>query len=104
MSLLETLGAGVVIREIIWLEDIVDKLDAKHGVSTQEVREVLTPRSHYRLVETGHRADEDVYATFGRTAAGRYLVVFFVRKSGSVALIVSARDMTGKERRYYEKT
>jgi uncharacterized DUF497 family protein len=39
----------------------------------------------------------------GRTDAGRYLIVFFVRKKTQQALILSARDMTRSERRRYEK-
>jgi len=33
----------------------------------------------------------------------RPLIVVFVRKTMQVALIVSARDMTGSERKLYEK-
>jgi hypothetical protein len=45
----------------------------------------------------------DVYAASGRTDAGRYLVVFFVYKHSQEALIISARDMDGRERRLYER-
>jgi len=45
---------------------------------------------------------EDVYEAFGQTQQGRYLVVFFIHKTGA-ALPISARDMTASERRYYEK-
>jgi hypothetical protein len=45
------------ISGIVWLEEIVDKIARKHHVTQNEVREVL-----------------------GRTDAGRYLIVFFVRK------------------------
>ena len=55
------------------------------------------------LVEKGDVKGEDIYAAMGRTRAGRYLITFFIRKKDNSALVISARDMTGKERRYYGK-
>ncbi|MDW7710812.1 MAG: BrnT family toxin [Deferrisomatales bacterium] len=91
------------IKALIWLEDIVDKLLWKHDVDDHEVREALESGPLFRFVEKGHRKDEDVYAAFGRTKAGRYLIVFFVYKKDSSAIILSARDMTLSERRLYER-
>ena len=88
---------------IIWLEEIVEKIARKHHVSQEEIREVLRNSSHFRFVEKGHRQGENVYAAMGHTNAGRYLIIFFVRKKTRQALILSARDMTGSERRRYEK-
>jgi len=85
----------------IWYEDVVEKLDRKHGVRQQEVREVFANLPHYRFVEKGHRMDENVYAALGQTNGGRYLVIFFVRKKDGRALILSARVMTRSERREY---
>jgi uncharacterized protein len=94
---------SVTIHEIIWLEEIVDKLAQKHRVTMAEVKEVLSSGCYCRFVEKGNLPGEDVYAAFGQTAAGRYLSVFFILKRGSAALVVSARDMSRKERRHYEK-
>ena len=88
---------------IIWLEEIVEKIDRKHRVTQDEVRDVLKSSSHFRFVEKGHRRGENVYSAMGQTSAGRYLIVFFVRKKTRQALPVSARDMTRGERRRYEK-
>lgn len=88
---------------IIWLEEIVEKIKHKHRVTQEEVREVLNGSSHFRFVEKGHRREENVYSALGQTRAGRYLIVFFVRKKTGQALPISARDMTGGERRRYEK-
>jgi uncharacterized DUF497 family protein len=46
---------------------------------------------------------ENLYAAYGQTGAGRYLIVFFVLKNQTSALPISARDMTHAERKYYEK-
>ena len=88
---------------IIWLEEIVEKIERKHHVTQEEVRDVLRSSSHFRFVEKGHRPAENVYSALGQTRAGRYLIVFFVRKKAGQALPVSARDMTRSERRRYEK-
>ena len=46
---------------------------------------------------------EDLYAAMGRTAAGRYLITYFVYKATMEALIISAREMTQKEQKSYAK-
>lgn len=38
-----------------------------------------------------------------RTVAGRYLIIYFVYKATKEALIISAREMTKKEKRAYAK-
>ncbi len=91
------------IDDFIWLPDIVDKLVIKHHVTQDEVEEVFFNIPRYRFVESGHRRDEDVYSASGQTDAGRYLIVFFIRKPANIALILSARDMDKKERRLYER-
>ncbi len=91
------------IDEIIWLRDVVDKLAVKHRVETYEVEEVFNGEPKFRFVQKGKTRGEDVYLALGRTEAGRYLSVLFIRKPTKQALILSARDMAGKERRLYEK-
>jgi uncharacterized DUF497 family protein len=88
---------------VIWLEEIVEKIERKHYVTQNEVREILRNSSHFRFVEKGHRRGENVYSALGQTRAGRYMIVFFVRKKTGQALPISARDMTASERRKYEK-
>lgn len=68
----------------------------------EEVDQVLFSKAYFRKVQKGHMAGEDVYAALGQTEAGRYLVIFFVYKATSEALIISCRDMDEKERRQYE--
>jgi len=91
------------IDDFIWLPDIIEKLWVKHSVTQDEVEEVFFNRPMFRFVESGHRSGEDVYSALGQTDAGRYLIVFFIHKQDSTALILSARDMDKKERRYYER-
>ena len=91
------------IVTIIWLENIVNKINVKHGVSRSEVIEVLKNKPYFLFVEKGFRTSENVYAALGKTFTGRYLSVFFVYKVNKSALIISARSMTIKERKRYEK-
>ena len=44
-----------------------------------------------------------MYTALGQTDGDRYLIVFFILKQQRQALIVSARDMTGSERKRYER-
>lgn len=91
------------ISGLIWLAEIVDKLNWKHQVQQEEVREVFRRQPKYRFIEKGHRRGENVYVAQGRTEAGRYLNVFFVYKTDQRALILSARNMTPAEKRTYGK-
>ena len=54
-------------------------------------------------IEGGNVKGEDLFVSFGRTNAGRYLSVLFVRKRNKGALVISARDMTKSERKRYGK-
>jgi len=97
-------GADAVqIYTIIWKDQFVEKLAVKHGVEMDEVEDVLFTKPYVRLFEKGHIKGENLYAAYGQTNAGRYLIVFFVLKNRTAALPISARDMTQSERKYYDK-
>ena len=89
------------LYEVIWKEAFVDKLDRKHRVMPEEVEDVLFSKPHIRRADKGHVQGEDLYVAYGQTAAGRYLIVFFILKYQTAALPISAREMTPAERRYY---
>ena len=89
------------IEGIVWLDQIVDKLASKHSVEIYEVEEVFGGKPKFRFVEKGERENENVYFALGQTEAGRYLIVIFIYKQTKEALILSARNMTDKERRMY---
>ena len=91
------------ITGMIWLAEILEKITIKHRVEEREILEVFEVDPKFRFVEKGHRQGENVYAALGRTAAGRYLIVFFVHKTDGRALPVSARDMTQQEKKLYER-
>ncbi len=83
---------------------IEEKLVKKHRVTLREARQALLNNPRIRLAEKGYTEGEDVYAAFAQTFAGRYLSVFFIFKpSENTAVIISARDMSQKERKSYAR-
>lgn len=92
-----------IIYDIVWLDRIVEKLAWKHRVLPSEVEEVLTGSCRIFRKERGRVEGEHVYNALGRTQYGRYLSVFFIRKSDKRALILTARDMNRAERKRYEE-
>jgi uncharacterized DUF497 family protein len=92
---------AVVISRIIWKDQFVEKLAEKHGVSVGEAEEVLAANPHIRKMSKGRVKGENVYAAFGQTSGGRYLIVFYIRKLAGAILPISARDMDNAERKYY---
>jgi uncharacterized DUF497 family protein len=92
------------LYEIIWKDQFVEKLVVKHNVVTDEVEQVLFSSPLILKAKKGQVKGEDVYAAYGQTDVGRYLIVFFIYKPQLLAALpISARDMTESERRYYER-
>ncbi len=87
---------------IVCPEEIEAKIAEKHRVTLREVRQALLNNPRIRFAESGYTEGEDVYAAFGQTFGGRYLSIFFVYKPGNkTAIIISAREMSQKERKSY---
>ena len=84
---------------IIWITEIENKIYNKHKVIKDEVEEILCSKPYFRFIENGLRKNEDLYVAFGRTNSGRYLAIFFIYKLSREALVVTAREMTKRERR-----
>jgi len=79
-------------------DHILDKIESKHGITLEEVEEAcLSDSRHVR------RSREGLYKLFSRTAAGRYVLVVLVDLGGGVWRIVTAREMTDRERQLYAR-
>lgn len=85
--------------EALEIDDhILAKIEAKHSVTFEEVEEAIgCDRPHVR------RGREGLYQWFGRTDAGRPLFIVLAGKGAGVWRIVTAREMTERERRLYEE-
>ncbi len=79
-------------------EHIVDKIATRHGVAFHEAEQACY--SEERHVRRGR---EGLYKVFGPSEEGRYLLVVLADQGSGVWRIVTARDMTGQERRLYRR-
>ncbi len=80
---------------------VVDKIEAKHGITWEEVEEVFRNCPRLFLTQVADQYGESRYDAMGRTDAGRYVIAFFVMMPDNFAKVISAREMTAKERRRY---
>jgi hypothetical protein len=93
----------MIIEGFVWLAEIIDKLEKKHNVTRFEVENLFTRKPIFSKIQKGHIKGENLYRALGQTESGRYLAVFFIYKTTREVLVVSARNMTDKERKYYAK-
>lgn len=71
---------------------------AKHGVAIFEVEEaILFDKPFYQ------RSREGKYVAYATTEEGRFLFIVFVIKGRGRIRVITARDMSKKEKRYYKK-
>ncbi len=92
-----------VIVGFDWDEANVRK-NERHGVSSEEAEQVFLNRPLVTVPDERHSQDEARYHALGRTDNGRKLhVTFTLRGSGTLIRIISARDMSRKERSIYEQ-
>jgi uncharacterized DUF497 family protein len=85
------------IEGFSWADWVVDKLDWKHDVVPDEVEETFF-NPPYRV----RRTKGDKYLLYGRSYVGRYLFIVFAWQERQIK-VISARDMTPAERRYFSR-
>ena len=85
-----------------WDRGNIDKNLVKHTVGNWECEQVFFNEPLLVLADPGHSLSEKRWAAFGRTDAGRFLVVVFTKR-GNLLRVISARDMNKKERAFYEE-
>ena len=76
--------------------------EAKHGVSFVEASEVFADDHSSSVPDPDHSNDEGRHLIFGVSRTGKFLVVFYTERNDRIRLI-SARTMTGRERKAYEQ-
>lgn len=74
----------------------------KHGVAFLEACEVFDDDYSSSVRDPDHSLAESRYLIFGMSKSGRHLVVSYTERNGRIRLI-SARQMTPRERRAYEQ-
>jgi len=84
-----------------WNEGNFLKNWEKHHVSASECEQVFFNRPLLAQADTGHSTSEARFFALGQSDSGRHLfIVFTVR--GNLLRVISARDMSRKERRAYQ--
>ncbi len=73
----------------------------KHGVAFEEASEVFADDHSSTVADPDHSVAERRYVIFGKTRAGRALVVAFTERGAKIR-IINARPMTRLERLAYE--
>jgi len=76
--------------------------ESKHGVSFFEACEIFDDDHSSAVRDPDHSVDEERYLIFGLSKAGSYLVVSYTERGDRIRLI-SARQMTPREREAYEQ-
>src|SRR5436309_15440854 len=80
------------------------KSEEKHGVSQGEAEQVFFIAPLFAVSDVQHSQDEPRFHTLGKTEAGRLLhVTFTIRAEGTKIRVISARDMSKRERKFYEE-
>lgn len=91
------------IEGFVWYTDILEKLEIKHQVAIDEVESLFEQKPVISKIEKGYVQGENLYRALGQSHNGRYLAVFFIYKATREALVISARDMSERERKYHAK-
>ncbi len=76
--------------------------EQKHGVTFLEASEVFDDDHSSTVRDPDHSTDEERYLIFGMNKQGKHLVVSYTGRGDRIRLI-SARQMTARERRAYER-
>lgn len=74
----------------------------RHHVAWWECEEVFFHKPFYVIPDMSHSQREERYFTLGRTKAGRRLFLAFTLRGDRIR-IISARDMSRRERRIYDE-
>lgn len=83
-------------HHLFWDEKNIAHI-ARHNVTVDEVEQaVFAPRIRLRKGR-----GTNIYYLFGRTEAGRYLFIVLVAIGKYSARVITARDMSRKENKWY---
>jgi uncharacterized protein len=90
------------IRGFDWDTGNARKSADKHDVSQAEAEQVFFNEPLLTIPDEKHSSSEQRIHALGRTDEGRLLhVTFTLRESDTKIRVISARDMSRKERGYY---
>ncbi|WP_334110004.1 BrnT family toxin [Thermodesulfitimonas autotrophica] len=91
------------VSSFYWTRGRIDHI-ARHGVKPEEVEEAAFDDPHrvvQRLKKAKALPGQMIYRLLGQTGSGHYLTIIFLFTGRGQAYVITARDMTPAERRYY---
>lgn len=94
-----------IFHTLLWTAERIDHI-ARHGLTPEEVEEAVfdDPNRFVRRGEVSVRSrKERLYLVYGCTSAGKKLLVVLIDKGQGRAYPVTARPMTPREARAYER-
>lgn len=88
--------------EFDWNKGNVNKNWKKHQVDFRECEQIFFNKPLKTLYDTKHSQKENRFIAFGKTNKDRKLYVVFNIRNKKIR-VISARNQSRKERRFYEK-
>ena len=88
--------------EFEWEKNKAEANFSKHGVSFNEAKTIFADPLYIDFYDPDHSDDEDRYIIIGESKRRRLLMVSYTEREHKTRLI-SAREVTRREREYYEK-
>ncbi len=85
-----------------WDKGNREKNYEKHEVASKEAEGVFDNPQRFFFKDEKHSAIEQRYGLYGKTDKNRELAIVFTIRKDKIR-IITARDMSGKERRVYEE-
>ena len=87
-----------------WDTGNATKSERKHGVSQQEAEQIFFNLPLLLVEDIVHSQVESRFQAMGRTDADRKLhVTFTLRRSGTLLRVISAREMSARERKIHDE-
>jgi len=88
------------ITRLVWDREILEKVKRKHGLTPREVEEACFNPKRY-VLKGPKRRRRKRYLVYSQTDAGRYILTVLEPLGKGQARVVTARDLSGRERKFY---
>lgn len=92
--------AAIIPKKFNWDRGNKEKSLIKHNVNYQECEQVFFNRPLHTLRDKKHSQKEKRYLAIGQTKRRRQLFIIFTIRNSKIR-VISARDLSRKERRIY---